>query len=79
MAITDAYASPTMLHDAQTYNRHYHNPLFKPGQYREIRPATYNVYDPADAQGWYGEETLDVEAVHGMAPGAKVVFVSAIR
>jgi subtilase family serine protease len=28
-------------------------------------------------QGWYGEETLDVEAVHAMAPGAKVVYVGA--
>ena len=28
-----------------------------------------------DAQGWYGEETLDVEAVHAMAPGAHVLFV----
>src|SRR5262249_18749342 len=26
-------------------------------------------------QGWYGEESLDVEAVHGMAPGANIVYV----
>src|SRR6476646_3128707 len=30
-----------------------------------------------DPQGWYGEETLDIEAVHGMAPGAKIVYVGA--
>jgi hypothetical protein len=30
-----------------------------------------------DPQGWYGEETLDVEAVHGMAPAANVVYVGA--
>src|SRR6266571_8004390 len=30
-----------------------------------------------DPQGWYGEETLDVEAIHGMAPAAKIVFVGA--
>lgn len=77
VAITDAYASPTMLHDAQTYSRRHHQPTFTQGQYSEIRPSSYNVYDPEDAQGWYGEETLDVEAVHAMAPGAKVVFVSA--
>ena len=28
-------------------------------------------------QGWYGEETLDVESVHGMAPDANVRFVAA--
>ena len=31
------------------------------------RPATRFV-DECDAAGWYGEETLDVEAVHAMAP-----------
>ena len=30
-----------------------------------------------DPQGWYGEETLDVEAVHGMAPGANIIYVGA--
>src|SRR5262249_54449392 len=28
-------------------------------------------------QGWSGEQTLDIEAVHGMAPGAKIVYVGA--
>ena len=30
-----------------------------------------------DPQGWYGEETLDIEAVHGMAPAANIVYVGA--
>jgi subtilase family serine protease len=30
-----------------------------------------------DPQGWYGEETLDVEAVHGMAPNAHIVYIGA--
>jgi subtilase family serine protease len=30
-----------------------------------------------DPQGWYGEETLDIEAVHGIAPAAKIVYVGA--
>jgi subtilase family serine protease len=33
--------------------------------------------DLCGEQGWYGEETLDVEAVHAMAPGASVVFSGA--
>jgi subtilase family serine protease len=42
-----------------------------PGVYR--RPQ-----NPAhDPQGWYGEQTLDIEAVHGIAPAAKIVFVGA--
>ena len=27
--------------------------------------------------GWYGEQALDIEAVHGMAPGAKVLYYGA--
>jgi subtilase family serine protease len=76
VAITDAFAAPTMLADAQKYSKLHGLQQFGPGQYREIRPAKFNVTDPADAQGWYGEETLDVDAVHGMAPGANVVFVA---
>ena len=33
--------------------------------------------DSCDPQGWYGEETLDVEAVHAMAPGASIVYAGA--
>ena len=28
-------------------------------------------------QGWWGEETLDLEAIHSLAPGAKLVFLGA--
>ena len=79
VAITDAYAAPTIYQDAQKYNLVHHQPLFKPGQFSQIVPGP-NDFDNVDlcgAQGWYGEETLDVEAVHAMAPGAKVVFVGA--
>jgi subtilase family serine protease len=79
VAITDAYAAPTILHDAQTYNRVHHQPLFTSGQFRQITPGKhgYNNEKLCGPQGWYGEETLDVEAVHAMAPGARVVYVGA--
>ena len=79
VAITDAYAAPTILKDAQIYNRVHHQPKFRHGQFRQITPGP-NGYDQINlcgAQGWYGEETLDVEAVHAMAPGAKVVYIGA--
>jgi subtilase family serine protease len=79
VAITDAYAAPTIYRDAQKYNRVHHQPLFRRGQFRQITPGPngYDAEDECGPQGWYGEETLDVEAVHAMAPGAKVVFVGA--
>ena len=75
MAITDAYASPTVFQDAQQYNTAMHQPKFKPGQFNQILPSSYDQTDACGANGWYGEETLDVEAVHAMAPGAKIVYV----
>ncbi len=44
-----------------------------------MAPGTYNVNDnrAQSPTGWYGEETLDVEAVHGMAPNANIVYVGA--
>jgi subtilase family serine protease len=79
VAITDAYAAPTMLADAQKYNQVHHQPLFTPGQYQQITPdpGGYDNAGLCGAQGWYGEESLDVEAVHAMAPGAKVIYVGA--
>ena len=79
VAITDAYAAPTIYQDAQKYNQVHHQPQFTRGQFSQITPGP-NGYDDVDecgAQGWYGEETLDVEAVHAMAPGAKIVYVGA--
>ncbi|HKS97902.1 MAG TPA: S53 family peptidase, partial [Rugosimonospora sp.] len=77
VAITDAYAAPTIFADAQKYNQVHGQPSLRPGQFRQITPAPdgYDLINECNAQGWYGEETLDVEAVHAMAPGANIVYV----
>jgi subtilase family serine protease len=85
VAIIDAYASPTIAADVNQWSTNRGLPTMNPAQFKQvIAPGTYNrpqvvnkrkfVQDP---QGWYGEETLDVEAVHGMAPAANIVFVGA--
>jgi subtilase family serine protease len=79
VAVVDAYASPTMQHDANEFSKVTENTPFKSGQYQEYLPKSF--YDGSNAecgaQGWYGEETLDVESVHDMAPNADVNFVAA--
>ena len=77
MAIVDAFASPTIAGDANQYASLHGQP---PVPFSEIKPVDRSNDpiggpDQCDAQGWYGEETLDVEAVHAMAPGAHVLFV----
>ncbi len=79
VAIVDAYASPTMLPDANEFSRVTGNRPFRPGQYQQYLPSTFTLTSNSEcgAQGWYGEETLDVESVHDMAPDANVHFVAA--
>ena len=77
VAIVDAFASPTIEQDADQYaSLHGQGPV----DFSQIKPEDRSNDpiggpDQCDAQGWYGEETLDVEAVHAMAPGAHVLFV----
>jgi len=81
VAIIDAYASPTILQDANQWSANRGIPQFGTAGggtlTQVIAPGTYNVPEnpKQDPQGWYGEETLDVESVHGMAPNANIVFV----
>ncbi|MEV4346266.1 S53 family peptidase [Actinoplanes sp. NPDC049596] len=79
VAVTDAFASPTIVSDVATYNRKHGLPAFQRGQFRQITPAPdgYDKIDECAGNGWYGEETLDIEAVHSMAPGANIVYVGA--
>jgi subtilase family serine protease len=81
VAVIDAYASPTIVSDANTYSARHGLPVFTANQFSQVvAPGTFkhpehgNKQDP---QGWYGEETLDIEAVHSMAPGANIVYVGA--
>ncbi len=78
VAIIDAYASPTMQSDANAYAAAFGQPKFKPGQYTETVFQPFNLQDECGGEaGWNGEETLDVEAVHSLAPGAKVHYIGA--
>jgi len=79
VAVVDAYASPTMESDANEYAVVTGDKPFRAGQYKQDLASTWTdtAADECDAAGWYGEETLDVESVHGEAPGANVVYVGA--
>ena len=80
VAVIDAYASSTILQDVNQWSSNHGLPQMKPSQLVQVTPP--GVYRrpenrKQDPQGWYGEETLDIEAVHGMAPAAKIVFIGA--
>jgi subtilase family serine protease len=81
VAIIDAYASPTIRQDANQWSQNRGLPTFTGNQFTQVvAPGTYHHPEAGkkqDPQGWSTEETLDVEAVHGMAPGANIVYVGA--
>ncbi|MET7453997.1 S53 family peptidase [Streptomyces sp. NPDC005574] len=77
VAITDAYASPTIAYDAATYAKKHGDAGWKTKQLTQVLPDGYTKTEECGAAGWYGEETLDVEAVHAVAPAANVTYVGA--
>jgi subtilase family serine protease len=79
VAIIDAYASPTLYSDAAEYasDNDPGNPLTQ-SQFSELLSPTFNDGALCGGKtGWYGEQTLDVEAVHATAPGAHILFAGA--
>ena len=77
VAIIDAYASPTIQKDLDQWSAN--RGLASTNITQVVAPGTMNRPENKrqDPQGWYGEETLDVQAVHGMAPNAHIVYVGA--
>jgi subtilase family serine protease len=79
VAIVDAYAAPTLFQDGHQYAalNDPGNPL-KSSQFSELLAGNYDDSDICQGiGGWYGEQTLDVEAVHSTAPGANILFAGA--
>ena len=75
IAVVDAYSSPTIQADLDAYDKAANLP---PVQLTVVNPTSYDASGTAtDAENWYGEETLDIEAVHTIAPEAKIVYYGA--
>jgi subtilase family serine protease len=81
VAITDAYASPTIVADISAYSINNNLKKIKNGvNFTQIIPEGIYGVSPDEAcepYGWWGEESLDVAAVHSGAPGANIVYVGA--
>jgi subtilase family serine protease len=78
VAIIDAYASPTMLDDANAYAAAFGEPALTSAHDTETTFTPFNLQGECGGEAnWNGEETLDVEAVHAMAPGANIHYIGA--
>lgn len=72
IAIIDAFASPTIRRDLRIYSARHGLPRlnFRQRSFRGKCPKC----PPDLRQGWWGEQTLDFDAVHTMAPKAKIYY-----
>ena len=77
IAIVNWYGSPTMEADANQYSSNHGDQPFAPGQYSEVSAPSQWTNQAACGFGDFGEESLDVEMAHGLAPDAKVITIAA--
>ncbi|MFK0105277.1 protease pro-enzyme activation domain-containing protein [Streptomyces sp. NPDC091217] len=79
VAVVDAYGSPDMAADTARYARATGDRPFRPGQYREqVTPSQWQIGDAcAPPRTWAGEQALDIDLAHGLAPDANVLYVGA--
>jgi subtilase family serine protease len=73
IAVVDPGAAPTVASDVDTYSLRHGIPALRPGQFTQYVPS-----DITTSCGTlpYGEEDGDIEAAHGMAPDASIVYVA---
>jgi len=78
VAITDAYASPTLFSDVREWSKR-DDPVavLTSSQFQEDVSKPFNQIKACEASGWSIEQTLDVESVHSTAPGADILYVGA--
>jgi subtilase family serine protease len=72
IGIVDAYGSTTIANDVQVFSQAMGLP---PANLTIIGTPTESNFSTDANAGWAGETTLDVEWVHAIAPGAKIVLV----
>ena len=74
IVIVDAYGSSTLVSDTAVFNTLWGLPAT---DLTISKPFGVDPTDPANAEGWSAETTLDVTWAHAIAPGAKIALVIA--
>ena len=78
VAFTDAYDSPRLLSDANTYSVRHGDAPFADYQFSDRSvPEDPATEEDCGGNGWYGEQALDIGAIHAMAPAANVLYYGA--
>jgi kumamolisin len=76
IAIVDAFDDPNAMSDLNAFSSQFGLPLVTSSTF-EVVYATGTQPEQDPTGGWEGEESLDIELAHAMAPGANLVLVEA--
>lgn len=80
IVIVDAFGSPTIRKDANTFSDFYGLPKLTANNFGIIKVGVATGCTPADGcnpANWVGETTLDVEWAHAVAPDANILLIAA--
>ncbi|GAA3561078.1 S53 family peptidase [Amycolatopsis ultiminotia] len=78
VGIVGAYNSDTIVNDTNQAAAQFGMPPLKAGQYTTVLPSGgYTDQQECGADGWNGEQTLDVQASHAVAPDANLRYYAA--
>lgn len=79
VAVIDAYGSPTIVADANEYAQRHGDAPFLADQYtQKVNPKAWTLQNSCGgASSWAAKQTLDVEAVHALAPDANIAYYGA--
>lgn len=82
IAIVDAYHYPNSLPDFNTFSQNFGLPVEPSANPLANSNSVYQVVyaggsQPTSDAGWAGEESLDIQWAHAMAPNAKIYLVEA--
>jgi subtilase family serine protease len=81
VGIVDAFASPTEPFELNRFSAEHGLPTVDSSNFTQlVVPGTFHFPENLlGAQSWYGEESLDLVAVHSMAPEASITYVGAVN
>jgi subtilase family serine protease len=78
VAIVDAYDNTTLLSDAEEYDRKNEpGAVLSSTQLTQVVTPKFSEEELCEAPSWAEEQTLDVAAVHAMAPAADILYEGA--
>jgi subtilase family serine protease len=75
IVIVDAFGSPTLMSDANEFNKLNNLPLFTSSTLKIVDSDGQPLAIPQSGN-WVGETSIDVEWAHAIAPAAKIVVVT---